>query len=154
MDRQHGMTLIVKEVTKLVTGFITIYAIYITLYGHLTPGGGFVGGVILACTFILTVLAFGKEFSERIFTGAGAKVWDSVGALLFLLVALMGYRTGVFFGNFLFRLLPGNFKLLSAGFIPLANIAIGIKVAGCLFGVFLALSVFRFDVLSEEMEYK
>ena len=35
-----GMTLIVKQVTKLVVGFIFIVGAYIILYGHLTPRGG------------------------------------------------------------------------------------------------------------------
>jgi len=138
---KSGMSLIVKEVAKLVTGFIATYAAYIILYGHLTPGGGFAGGVILACGFILVVLAFGKRLADQIITDAAAKMWDTFGAWLFLLVALAGYRAGSFFANFLPH--PGNFRLLSAGTIPVLNIAIGIKVAACLLGVFLALSVFR-----------
>ena len=149
---QPGMSLIVKEVTKLVAGFIAIYAAYIILYGHLTPGGGFVGGVILACAFILTVLAFGKKFAGQMISDASTKLWDTFGAALFLLVALLGYRTGYFFGNFLPH--PGNFKLVSAGTIPLSNIAIGIKVAACLLGAFLALSVFRPGASADEEEYK
>ena len=139
--RRSGMSLIVKEVTKLVTGFIVLYAAYIILYGHLTPGGGFVGGVILACGFILTVLAYGKEFADQIISDAGTKVWDTVGAGLFLVVALLGYSVGSFFANFLPH--PGNFRLFSAGTIPVCNVAIGVKVAACMFGAFLALSVFR-----------
>ena len=52
----NGMTLIVKQVTKLVIGFILVYSCAVVLYGHLSPGGGFVGGVMLACGFILLVL--------------------------------------------------------------------------------------------------
>ena len=138
---EPGMSLIVKQVTKLVAGFIALFAGYIVLYGHITPGGGFSGGVILACGFILIVLAFGKEFAEKMVTGAGAKVWDCFGATLFLVVAVLGYVVGGFFANFLPH--PGNFRLVSAGTIPLSNIAIGIKVGACLLGVFLALSLFR-----------
>jgi len=150
MMRQSGMSLIVKEVAKLVTGFIALYAAYIILYGHLTPGGGFVGGVILACSFILTVLAFGGDFAEKMISEAGAKLWDTFGAVLFLLVALVGYRMGTFFGNFLPH--PGDFRLTSAGTIPLSNIAIGIKVAACVLGVFLALSVFRRGASPDDAE--
>ena len=138
---RSGMSLIVKEVTRLVTGFIVLYAAYIILYGHLTPGGGFAGGVILACGFILTVLAFGKTFANQIISDAGTKLWDTFGAVLFLFVALIGYRAGTFFVNLWAG--PGNFRLLSAGTIPLSNVAIGIKVAACLLGVFLALAAFR-----------
>jgi len=144
------MSLIVKEVTKLVTGFITLYAAYIILYGHLTPGGGFVGGVILACTFILTVLAYGKGFANRMISDAGTKAWDTFGALMFLVIAVVGYKAGEFFVNFIGLGKP--FDLVSAGTIPLSNIAIGIKVAACLLGVFLALSVFRPGAAEEESE--
>jgi len=140
-DRQAGMTLIVKQVTKLVAGFIALFSAYIILYGHLTPGGGFVGGVILACGFILLVLAFGKELIDRLVGERAPTIWDCLGALGFLGLAVLGYVGGQFFMNFLPH--PGNFKLVSAGMIPLANIAIGIKVAACLFGVFIALAVFR-----------
>ena len=136
-----GMTLIVKQVTKLVTGFIFLYSAYLILFGHLSPGGGFVGGVTLACGVILVVLAFGKPFGNNLLTDRAAAVWDCVGALGFLVIALAGYLVGHFFVNILAA--PGDFRLFSGGTIPLANIAIGIKVGACLAGVFLALAAFR-----------
>ncbi len=137
----QGMTLIVKEVTKLVAGFIAVFGAYIVLYGHLTPGGGFAGGVILATGMILLVLAFGKRFVDGLVTDTGTTSWDCAGAILFLAVALLGFTAGVFFTNFLPH--PGNFKLISAGTMPISNVAIGIKVGAGLYGVFLALSVFK-----------
>ena len=136
-----GMTIIVKQTTKLVVGFIFLYSAYLILFGHLSPGGGFVGGVTLACGFILMVLAFGKEYVNKLVSDRVTTVWDCLGALGFLACALAGYIGGGFFYNVLAR--PANFKLASGGLIPLANIAIGIKVAACLTGVFVALSVFR-----------
>ena len=59
-----GMTLIVKTITRLLFGFIILYGVSIVLYGHLTPGGGFAGGVILACGFILLVLSFGRDAAQ------------------------------------------------------------------------------------------
>ncbi|HID57013.1 TPA: hypothetical protein EYP37_10830, partial [Candidatus Poribacteria bacterium] len=59
--KEQGMTVIVKTITRIVAGFITIFGAYIVLTGHLTPGGGFPGGVILACAFVLLTLAYGGE---------------------------------------------------------------------------------------------
>jgi multicomponent Na+:H+ antiporter subunit B len=137
----NGMSLIVKSITRLITAFVTIFGIYLILYGQVSPGGGFSGGVILACSFILLTLAFGKDFSLRIFSRRGASIWDCVGAGLFLLFAWWGVRQGFFFKNF--ADLGEPFRLLSGGTILYNNIAIGIKVAACLFGVFVALAVFR-----------
>ena len=57
----NGMSLIVKRITRYTVGLIFLYGIYIVLHGHLTPGGGFAGGVIIALSFIHIVLAFGKK---------------------------------------------------------------------------------------------
>ena len=137
----NGMSLIVKQVTKMVVGFIFLFAAYIILYGHLTPGGGFAGGVIAACGFILMVLAFGKEFVGGFVSDRSLTVWDCLGALAFLAVGVAGYFGGLVFDNLIAE--PATFKLWSAGTIPLSNIAIGIKVAAGLSGVFVALTAFK-----------
>jgi len=141
----QGMTLIVKQVTKLVTGFIFLFAFYLILFGHLSPGGGFVGGVALACGFVLLVLSYGKEYVNTLIRDRTMVIWDCIGALAFLLIALLGYFGGVFFDN-IWAHHGKDYTLLSGGTIPLANIAIGIKVGACLAGVFVALIVFHRDL--------
>jgi multicomponent Na+:H+ antiporter subunit B len=148
------MTLIVKTVTRLVAAFITIFGVYTVLYGHVSPGGGFVGGVVLASGLVLVVLAFGREYASTIATERAAGLWDSVGALAFLGVALLGYLAwrsgeGVFFSNFIhYKGEPGS--LLSGGAIALSNMAIGLKVGACIFGVFLVLVGFKAAARREE----
>jgi multicomponent Na+:H+ antiporter subunit B len=135
-----GMTLIVKKVTQFIIGLIFVFGINIVLFGHLTPGGGFAGGVILACGFILIMLAFGKDIALGKVRKPIAHIMDSSGALMFLALAMLGYIGGTFFFNFLPQ--GKQFYLRSAGFIPLANIAIGIKVSSSLFIAFVALVLF------------
>lgn len=140
-----GMTVIVKTVTRWVKVFIVLYGIYITLTGHITPGGGFAGGVIIACSYMLLTLAYGKEYSLAKLHTQTAERLDCLGALLFLFIAIAGLRvSGVFFDNFFQKLYPGeNFTLSSAGVIPINNIAICLKVGAPLFAVFIILSVVR-----------
>ena len=138
-----GMSLIVKSVTRLVTAFIVIFGINLILFGHLTPGGGFPGGVVLACALILVTLAFGREYVSQFFTQLAAGIWDGVGALGFLVVGLIGYSGGVFFTNFLHARAGEPFRLLSSGSILVSNMAIGLKVGACLFLAFMAVSVYR-----------
>jgi len=136
-----GMSLIVKNITRLVAGFIALFGAYIVLYGHLTPGGGFAGGVILAGALVLVVLAFGEGFSRQVVSHNVVQTSDAVAALAFLLVALSGYMAGAFFQNWLDHGEVGS--LWSAGTILISNLAIGVKVGAGLFGVFLALAMFR-----------
>lgn len=138
-----GMSLIVKTITNVIIGFIFIYGLYIILHGHLTPGGGFAGGVIVAGAFILKILAFGSDTSAEKKSLTIGSLFESVGALLFIGVAVSGLLlAGTFFLNFLPKGVP--LHLLSAGIIPLCNIAISIKVGAGLFSIFLALAAMKY----------
>lgn len=136
------MTLIVKTITKLTVGLILLYGIYIVLHGHLSPGGGFAGGVIIALSFIHLMLAFGKEVALKKISQVAASILESLGALMFLSIALLGFMGGYFFYNF-FPHKGKPFELFSAGIIPLCNIAICLKVGAGLFAIFVALILYK-----------
>lgn len=150
MENKSGMTFIVKNISKLIVAFILLFGPYIVLYGHLTPGGGFAGGVIIAIGFVLLGLAFGKDFVLSILPDFWASMWDNIGAFLFFLIALLGLPLGYFFFNWLWHGIP--FELVSAGTIPLSNISIAIKVGACLYAIFLGLSIYGSIVTEEEKE--
>jgi len=107
---------------------IALLAIYIVVHGQLTPGGGFQGGVILMTALAFTFL--GGEYA--ILAGLrGSATWievaESAGAAGFALLGFGGLiATGAFFANFIAK---GQAGLLTGGFIPLANIAVGLEVA-------------------------
>ena len=144
MSREHkGMSLIVKTITRLTVGLIFLYGIYIVSHGHISPGGGFAGGVIIALSFIHLMLAYGKEEAFKKLSKSAASGFESLGAILFLGIALLGFTGGYFFLNFISKGEP--FKLFSAGIIPLCNIAICLKVGAGLFGIFVALVLLKFN---------
>jgi multicomponent Na+:H+ antiporter subunit B len=145
---KEGMTIVVKAITRFVGAMIMLFGVYIVLHGHLSPGGGFAGGVILASGFILLTLAFGKNVSSKILSQRAASVFESLGALIFLGTALLGYAGGFFFLNLLPKGVAG--EILSAGIIPVCNIGIGIKVGAALFAVFMALVILRIRPGKEE----
>ncbi len=139
---EKGMTLIVKTITRLTVGLILLYGIYIVSHGHLSPGGGFAGGVIIALSFIHLMLAFGKEVALKKLSQVQASILESLGALMFLSIALLGFLGGYFFFNLFFH--KGKpFTLFSAGIIPLCNIAISLKVGAGLFAIFVVLVLFK-----------
>ena len=141
-NTNKGMSLIVKTVIKFLAPMVILFGLYMILHGHLTPGGGFPGGVVIASAFILLTLSHGREVAERKMKRSFASLLESAGALIFLVLAVLGIFVGRwFFLNFLPQ--GESLKLLSGGFIPLANIGIGIKVGGGIFAAFLALVIFR-----------
>lgn len=150
------MSMVVKTVTRWVIAFIFVYGIYIVAYGHISPGGGFAGGVILACGFVLLVLAWGKTPALAYFSSGAAHTLDSAGALAFLCLALLGLVStqGLFFANFIQKSRPGTpLRLLSGGIIPLANIGIALKVCASLFLVMLVLTVLRVAASGDDSEF-
>jgi multicomponent Na+:H+ antiporter subunit B len=145
---ETGMTIIVKTITRYTVGLILLYGIYIVLHGHLTPGGGFAGGVIIALSFIHLMLAFGKDVALKKMSDKLAGILESLGAIMFATIAIIGLLvSGFLFFNFLTGQKPNPssfFNLFSSGIIPLCNIAICLKVGAGLFGIFIALVFFKF----------
>jgi multicomponent Na+:H+ antiporter subunit B len=144
----NGMSVIVKKVSQLVTPLIFMYGIYIILHGHLTPGGGFAGGALLSGAFILLVLAFGSELLKLKAKEEGSSLTESLAILVFLLLATLALFLGThaFFNNYLPEGRLG--ELVSAGVIPLYNIAVGIEVGAALFTIFLALAIYKEELQS------
>jgi multicomponent Na+:H+ antiporter subunit B len=141
-DQDQGMTLIVKTVSRLTFGLILLYGIYIVLHGHISPGGGFAGGVIIALSFIQLILAFGKDTALKIIPKPFIVLLETFGAVLFLGIAIAGFLGGYFFLDWLHKGEP--FKLFSAGTIIISNIGIALKVSLGLFGIFLVLILLKF----------
>ena len=141
-ENSPGMSLIVKTVTRITAGLILLYGIYIVIHGHISPGGGFAGGVIIALSFVLLMLAFGKDIALKKVSAAQASLFESIGAVMFLAIALSGFIGGYFFLNF-FTNKGKPFTVFSAGIIPLCNIAISLKVGAGLFAIFIVLVVLK-----------
>jgi len=136
-QNKQGMSVIVQTVSRLTAGMILVFGIHIVLHGHLSPGGGFAGGVIIALAFVNLLIAFGSGSGISKISVNLASNLETIGAIMFLIVALMGFLGGTFFLNILSK--GESFSLFSAGTIPLSNISIGLKVGVGLFAIFLAL---------------
>jgi len=102
-DRGTGMSMTVKTVVRWLKGPILLFGIYLVLYGHITPGGGFGGGVVIASAFILITLAAGEEEGFRAFSLGAASRLDSVGLFIFLVLGWLGtwWAGGYFFENYI-----------------------------------------------------
>ncbi len=116
---------------KLLTPVIVMFGAYIFLNGHLSPGGGFQGGAVIASAVLLLFLAFPEYKLKHGFLNT----IESFSGFGYVLVGLLGiYFAGGFLDN---RILPlGDFgKLLSAGAIPIIYTLIGLKVGIELAGI-------------------
>ncbi|WP_213453476.1 MnhB domain-containing protein [Rhizomonospora bruguierae] len=110
----------------------------VVVHGHLTPGGGFQGGVVLATGLHLLYLASRYETLERLRPLHWYRWSEGLSTAAFGGIGVGGLATGA---GFLANVLPhGSFAdLLSGGTVPLLNIAVGVAVAG---GVVVLLAQF------------
>ena len=109
---------------RLLVPLILLLGVYVFVNGHLTPGGGFQGGAILASAILLLLLADPvREFSHRLISAI-----ESTSGLIFVGIGALGISyAGGFLDN---RILPlGRLgELFSAGAIPVIYSFIGLKV--------------------------
>jgi multicomponent Na+:H+ antiporter subunit B len=102
---------------------------YVVLHGALTPGGGFQGGVVLAAGPIALLLAARYLALKRLAPEWALEALEAGGACGYALLGVAGLVfASVYLKNFLPLGMPD--RLLSAGFIPLNSIAVGLEVTG------------------------
>jgi len=146
-----GMSKIVKTITSISFPFILIYGLYVIVHGHLTPGGGFQGGAIVASACAMILVAFGSVWTMDKIKEKHLSVFESTGALVFMLTAILGLiMAGIFFNNFLADggIIFGNEVIAgsnsadinTAGVIPIMNIGVGLKVIAGLFAIVLVMA--------------
>lgn len=59
-------SIILRAVAAFLFFLVNVFALYLLLRGHNLPGGGFIGGLGSALSFILLCLAFGVEKTQRV----------------------------------------------------------------------------------------
>ena len=132
-----------RLLTVLLVPFTVLLAVYITAHGHLTPGGGFQGGVVGASALLLVYIGGEYVALRRLRAMSMVEVAKAGGAGAFVLIGVGGILFGAaFLENFLPVRTPGS--LVSAGTIPLLSFAVGFEVAG---GFVLLLSEFLDQLL-------
>ncbi|MFW5805884.1 MAG: Na(+)/H(+) antiporter subunit B [Bacteroidales bacterium] len=122
---------ILKTASRLLEPIIILAGVYVFVNGHLTPGGGFQGGAILASALILAYLANpGEGISKSLLN-----ITESFSGLSFVIIGILGI---VLAGGFLdSTFLPAGSigNLISAGVIPIIYIFVGLKVGSELAGI-------------------
>jgi multicomponent Na+:H+ antiporter subunit B len=123
-EERKAASELVQNGADILLPLIFIFAAYIIMNGHLSAGGGFQGGAVIASGVMLLLLAKPATQLAQDFLSFS----ESLAGVLFVLVGVAGL---IFAGGFLDnRVLPlGQFgAFFSAGAIPVISILLGIKV--------------------------
>lgn len=131
---------ILKTVTKAVVLIILTFGVYLFLSGHNNPGGGFVGGLVLASAFVLLFLSYDAEtVSEAIPID-----FNKLSAIGVLLATLSGLSS-IFFGQPFLNQSFDYFDLPIFGETELATVlifeaGIALTVIGVVVNIILSIS--------------
>ncbi|SFV55751.1 putative Na(+) H(+) antiporter subunit B [hydrothermal vent metagenome] len=110
---------------RLLSPIIFIFGMYIMIYGHLSVGGGFQGGVIIASGVLLLLISSnGFNISHKF-----VEIFETLAGVSYVIIGLIGLVIlDSFLGNFLPHDISQMGLLLSGGIIPIIYIIVGIKV--------------------------
>ncbi len=151
------MSKIVRTISNQLILFILVFGLYIIMHGHVTPGGGFQGGAIVASGVVMLIVAFGSGEIKKSLRESHLSVVESSVGLIFIGLAFAGMGT-IFFYNFLVGTPvfggvpptgPNPGDVWTGGVIPLMNFGVGLKVMAGLSAIVLAMALFT---SGEEME--
>ncbi len=118
---------IVSLVSRTISPFIMLFALYVIFHGHYSPGGGFQGGTMLAAAFILIRLSLGMEISQLQFKSSWATPLGSAGVLIYFGTGLVALLFG---GNFLdYGFIPFTATVAENRSIGILCIEIGVAIA-------------------------
>ena len=147
-------SMILKLISLPISIILICLGIMTILGGHITPGGGFQGGAMIASGIILSILVYGLGNSPLELSHTYIEVLESVGALGFVIFGLIGLFVGGFYlynvGTDVFNIVPAAIQnvfhypdVTNAGIIPYLNIFVGLKVFVGLTAIVIAFAGFK-----------
>ncbi|WP_295609649.1 MnhB domain-containing protein [uncultured Methanobrevibacter sp.] len=147
-------SMILKIISLPISIILICLGIMTILGGHITPGGGFQGGAMIASGIALSILVYGLGNSPLELSHTYIEVLESVGALGFVIFGLIGLFVGGFYlynmGTDLLNVVPAAIQnvfhypdITNAGIIPYLNIFVGLKVFVGLSSIVIAFEGFK-----------
>ena len=105
-----------------------VYMLYIIFHGHLSPGGGFQGGVLMVAAVTILYLGHGYETTTRTLSAGFLHGAEGFASIMYVALAMLGVSIGMqFCQNILFK--HGQIgDLYSTGTIFWMNVTVGLKV--------------------------
>ena len=105
-----------------------VYMLYIIFHGHLSPGGGFQGGVLMVAVVTILYLGHGYATTANVLSAGFLHGAEGFASVVYVALALMGVAVGLqFCQNILFQ--QGAIgDLYSSGTIFWMNVTVGAKV--------------------------
>ena len=107
---------------------VAVYILYIILHGHLSPGGGFQGGVLMVALVALVYLGHGYERTVETFSYHLLHTVEGCASIFYVALGLLGVAVGAQFAQNVLYTQGAAGELYSSGTIFWMNVTVGVKV--------------------------
>ena len=122
-------SVILESVTRFITPFLLLIAVFLLLRGHNEPGGGFAGGLVAAAALALHMMAFG-EAAMREAIRIDPRTLAGIGLTLSLVSGLLPVLFQKPFLTGLWIQLPTTFGTAKLGTPMLFDVGVFMVVVG------------------------
>ena len=126
MIERHDSTIVTTFVEVLVP-LAQLFAFYVLVHGHESPGGGFQAGVIFAASYVVLALGLGREALDRRVNEPLCVAVAAAGVLVYAATGL----AGMIFGRALldYAALPLGVPPARARFFGILFVETGVAIA-------------------------
>jgi multicomponent Na+:H+ antiporter subunit B len=124
-------SVVIATIAVLALPIVVLVGLSVVGHGHLTPGGGFQGGVIIAAGLALFYVGADVNALQSASPDAVMEPMDGAGLGLYIGIGVVGLVGGLALFDNIFP--PGIFgRLASGGMIPLLSLSVGLEVTAAL----------------------
>ncbi|MDO9530319.1 MAG: MnhB domain-containing protein [Syntrophales bacterium] len=134
--------IIIGTVARMLVPFIQLFALYVIMHGHYSPGGGFQGGVILGASLVLLLITHGLPETKKLLSEKGVTILSCLGVLIYSGIGLLCL---ILLGNYLdygqlskiLHVTPAEAR--SLGILGIET-GVGLTVMAIMFSIFIDIS--------------
>ncbi|MBT3668158.1 MAG: hypothetical protein HN548_11835 [Opitutae bacterium] len=134
--------LIVTNTVRLLIPVIQIFAFYVLAHGHVSPGGGFQGGVVMGASFILIALSWDLDTALARFPADRCTLVAGLGIVLYAGIGLLSMFLGGEFLDYaeLAQIFPVSREMARYHAMLGVEIGVGLTVTAIMFSLYANLS--------------
>jgi multicomponent Na+:H+ antiporter subunit B len=133
-------SLMLRTVLGPLVAAMQLFAFYVLMHGHYSPGGGFQAGILLGASMILPRLALGRAPGPLALTPGGAGVLTALGVLIFAAFGTVAVLFGMPMLDYAALRLTADLAETRSLAILFIEVGVTLAVAGAMLSIFYALS--------------
>lgn len=130
---------ILQTAARLLMPLLLLFAVFLELRGHNQPGGGFVGGLVVAASFVLYSIAFGVDAARRALLVRPSTLLG-IGLLIALVSGLPGVVDGRPFMTAIWTTVTVGTTVLDVGTPLIFDIGVFLTVIGVVLTIVFTLA--------------